>query len=97
MKEGVEYEIIPSHEDEQAWNVRILEGPFTETIIKYGAIGFKSENMTFNFSIESSPDEDLKIDNEELQEFVGGMLESILAQGIKEGSIITKDIQDNGK
>ena len=53
--------------------------------------------MSFNFFIESSPDEDLKIDNEELQEFVGGMLESILAQGIKEGSIITKDIQDNGK
>lgn len=97
MKEGVEYEIIPSHEDQQAWNVRILEGPFTETIIKYGAIGFKSKNMTFNFSIEFSTDEDLKINNEELQEYVGAMLESILAQGIEEGSIITKDMQDNEK
>ena len=40
MKENVDYEIIPSYEDEQAWNVRILKGPYTETVIKYGTVAF---------------------------------------------------------
>ena len=35
MKENVDYEIVPSYEDEQAWNVRILKGPYTQTVIKY--------------------------------------------------------------
>ena len=29
MKANVHYEIIPDKGDEQAWNVRILTGPFT--------------------------------------------------------------------
>ena len=40
MEEGVNYEIIPDKVDEQAWNVRILTGPFTETVLKYGVIKF---------------------------------------------------------
>ena len=40
MKEGVDYQIIPDRSDEQAWNVRILKGPYTETVIKYGVVKF---------------------------------------------------------
>ena len=34
MKEGIDYQIIPDRADEQAWNVRVLKGPYTETVIK---------------------------------------------------------------
>ena len=28
LSEGVDYELIPSPENEQAWNIRILTGPY---------------------------------------------------------------------
>ena len=48
--------------------------------------------MTFNFSIVYTPDDELKVSNNKLQEYAGIMLEQIMAQGIKEGSVITKEI-----
>ena len=96
MKEKVDYEIIPCREDEQAWNVRILKGPFVETVLKYGVIKFNEipKNMSFNFTIVYSPDAELTHKNIELQDFAGAMLEEIMAQGIKEGSVISREIPD---
>ena len=36
MIELTDYELIPSEEDGQAWNVRLLTGPFTETVLRFG-------------------------------------------------------------
>ena len=96
MEEKVDYEIIPSHEDEQAWNVRILKGPFTETVIRYGVIKFNEipKNMTFNFDLVYSPDSELTTENVDLQDFAGAMLEKIMANGIKEGSVVTREIKN---
>ena len=96
MEEKVDYEIIPSHEDEQAWNVRILKGPFTETVIRYGVIKFNEirKNMTFNFNLIYSRDSELTIENIDLQDFAGAMLEKIMANGIKDGSVITREIKN---
>tara|TARA_B100000519_G_C14169362_1_gene403100 strand:- start:720 stop:1016 length:297 start_codon:yes stop_codon:yes gene_type:complete len=96
MEEKVDYEIIPSHEDEQAWNVRILKGPFTETVIRYGVIKFNEipKNMTFNFNLIYSPDSELTTENVDLQDFAGAMLEKIMANGIKEGSVATREIKN---
>ena len=96
MEENVDYEIIPSHEDEQAWNVRILKGPFTETVIRYGVIKFNEipKNMTFNFDLIYSPDSELTTENIDLQDFAGAMLEKIMANGIKEGSVMTREIKN---
>ena len=96
MEEKVDYEIIPSHEDEQAWNVRILKGPFTETVIRYGVIKFNEipKNMTFNFDLIYSPDSELTTENVDLQDFAGAILEKIMANGIKEGSVATREIKN---
>ena len=51
MKENTDYEIIPDMNDDKAWNVRILKGAFTETVIKYGVVKFNSEDILFNFDI----------------------------------------------
>ena len=29
LRENVDYQIIPDKADEQAWNVRVLRGPYT--------------------------------------------------------------------
>ena len=41
-KEEETYEFIPADdENEQAWNVRILEGMFNETVLQFGEVGFE--------------------------------------------------------
>ena len=92
--EGVHYELIPSDEHEQAWNVRILEGDFVETVLQYGAISFnkvREGEMKFNFSIVSTPDQDLEVSNLDLQEEAGDILQSVIAQAISDGSLMTKE------
>ena len=95
MKENIDYEIIPDKADEQAWNVRVLRGPYTETVLKFGTIGFKEKNMSFNFDIIYSPDSELKTEDVNLQTFAGDMLEKIIAQGIKDGDVITREMNAN--
>ena len=92
--EGVDYELIPSDENEQAWNVRILEGDFVETVLQYGAISFnkvREGEMNFNFSIVSTPDQDLEVSNLDLQEEAGDILQSVIAQAISDGSLMTNE------
>ena len=96
LKENKHYEIIPDKGDDQAWNVRILSGTFTETVLKYGVVKFngKKKDMTFNFDIVYTPDAELKVSNLKLQEFAGIMLEQIMAQGIRDNEVITREVKD---
>ena len=96
LKENKHYEIIPDKGDDQAWNVRILSGMFTETVLKYGVVKFngKKKDMTFNFDIVYAPDTELTVSDLKLQEFAGVMLEQIMAQGFRDGEVITREIKD---
>ena len=99
LVENKDYEIIPDKGDEQAWNVRVLSGLYTETVLKYGVVKFngkgKEKYMSFNFDIVYTPDTELTKESVELQEFAGLMLEQIMARGIEEGNVITRDIKEN--
>jgi hypothetical protein len=99
LKENEHYEIIPDKGDDQSWNVRILSGTFTETVLKYGVVKFngKKKNMTFSFDIVSTPDTELDVSNLELQNFAGMMLEHIVAQGIRDGEVITREVEDGNQ
>ena len=96
LKENKHYEIIPDKGDDQAWNVRILSGMFTETVLKYGVVKFngKKKDMTFNFDILYTPDTELTVSDLKLQEFAGIMLEQIMSQGFSNGEVITREIKD---
>ena len=96
LKENKHYEIIPDKGDDQSWNVRILSGMFTETVLKYGVVKFngKKKDMTFNFDIVYTPDTELTVSDLKLQEFAGIMLEQIMAQGFRDGEVITREIKD---
>ena len=98
-KENETYELIPSPEHEQAWNVRILEGLYNETIIQYGAISFNEHNgeeetLSFNFEVIESPDEDLSESDEDLQEFAGKLLEYIIVQAIEANELEMKEREE---
>lgn len=94
--EGKDYELIPSDAHSQAWHVRILEGNYPETVLEYGAISFNEvkDCMTFNFHVVSSPDPDLTSEDEGLQIEAGDILQDIIRQGIEDGSLVTKEKED---
>ena len=95
MIELKDYELVPSDEDEQAWNVRLLTGTFVETVLRFGAISLNEEGiMSFNFYVISSPDPDLTTESVELQEYAGDLLQAIIRDGMETGSVITKEKDD---
>jgi len=89
-KEHDDYEMIPGDRHDQAWNIRILQGQFVETVIEFGAISFNEEDeglMTFNFNLIYSPDPELTTENVELQEEAAEILENVIADAIEGGYI----------
>lgn len=89
VSEGVDYELIPVEyvDNEAAWDVRILRGEFSETVLRYGTIKFDGERdcLTFDFRVVTSPDMDLDSSDVDLQQYAGEILEDILERGIQEG------------
>jgi|TARA_R100000030_G_scaffold92746_1_gene78484 hypothetical protein len=88
VTESKDYELIPLEDDTESWGVRILTGEFSETVIKYGNVGFEGEGndmmMKFNFDIISTPDEDLEVEtNTELQELARDILITIFEEDKK--------------
>ena len=80
--ENVDYELIPS--EGENWDIRILSGDFTETVLKFGELKASedAEYMTFNFDVVSSPDPELTEDNVDLQLHVGQALNSIIESAV---------------
>ena len=84
MQENIDYELIPAEGD--YWNVRVLTGPYTETVYNFGVLRFDESNGTLRFNIDliTSPDPDLSVDDEEFQEYCGNVLSNILENSLNE-------------
>jgi hypothetical protein len=93
LAEGIDYEFVPSSDDDKAWSVRMLTGPFPETVIQFGKLEVdgKEESINFDFMVVESPEEDLTPDNTDLQEACGSVLFFILEDSLTNG---TADIVD---
>ena len=90
--EGVDYEMIPSQElmeAEQSWDIRILTGRFVETVIRFGniSINVKQGNMSFNFTVISTPIDGVTPDDIELQNKCGDILHSVLEDAISRDEV----------
>jgi len=84
-EENDTYQLIPNEVNEEFWSVRILKGMFNETVIRYGNIAFNEVAegvMSFNFTVESSPDSTITEENEVLQEVAGDILQRIIANAL---------------
>lgn len=95
VSEGIHYELVPDDDNpnRQAWNVRILEGDFVETVISFGNVALHEDNehLSFNFSVVQTPDDDVTEDHEPLQDFAALILEDIIERAISDGSIVYGD------
>lgn len=95
VSEGIDYELTPSEdvENEQAWDVRVLRGPFVESVFRFGNIALNEEQgcLNFNFMIISTPDETLTEEREDLQIYVGDILESVLENAIADGQLVQNE------
>ena len=100
LSEGIDYELIPVDyvDNAAAWDVRILRGEFTETVIRYGTIRFDGawEQLRFDFRVVTTPDPSLDSSVRELQEFAADILEDILERGLSEGWVYSKEKDDDG-
>lgn len=79
LKENEDYELIPGQGEN--WDVRLLEGPFPETVVAFNQLKVSDdgEHLRFNFDLVSSPNDDLTEENEELQQYMADVLNAILA------------------
>lgn len=85
MIENEDFELVPSYEDEDTWNVRILKGDFVETIIQFGTISMDDEGyVRYNFNVISSPDTELTPEDGHLQTVVGDILYTIIENSVRD-------------
>lgn len=85
LKENVDYELIPGQR-EDSWDIRILNGEFVETVFYYDKITVVDDEglLNFNFSIVTTPDPDLTVENEGLQKYAADVLYDIITESVKE-------------
>lgn len=99
--EGQDYALVPASavENDQAWDVRILEGDFAETVIRFGNIAFNGETdcLTFNFVIVSTPDGELTTESVELQNRAADILACILEEAAASGSLVLGDPEETSE
>lgn len=78
LQENIDYQLIPNENDEN-WSIRILEGYYAETIIRFDTIRLnENETLSFNFNVVFSPDPDVNEKDTTLQNYVGSVLYSVL-------------------
>jgi len=84
FEENVQYELIPGDNDH--WHIRIKEGEFIESVISFGKVSMEEDSpiLSFDLTLESSPDEELISDNIDLQKYDGKILESIIVNNLNE-------------
>ena len=80
--ENKDYELVPSNGEN--WDIRILTGDYTETVLKYGELKVSEdeEYMSFSFDVVSSPDAGLTDEDEGIQRHASRLLGSILNSAV---------------
>lgn len=95
-KENEHYELIPDPNSSQEWQIRVMKGDYTETILQYGGIRVDGTEedplLSFDFRVVTSPDPDLSPSDPDLQNFAGDLLVSIIEAGIQKGELKTRDV-----
>lgn len=100
LVENVDYQLVPSKDDDDSWEVRFLTGPFPETVIQYGSVQLDGRGreddveILFNFRIIESPDLELSTTNVELQQYAGDVLQMLVLQSVKDGTLQSREVDE---
>lgn len=92
MIEGIDYCYIYPKEDGQAVHIKLLEGPYKDTIYKYGKVKFEpvkeSDQMYLLFGydvLESTVDKPRKLEKDEsFKNYIGDLLVEIMSSNIEQ-------------
>ena len=82
MIEGIDYCFIYPKDDASTVHLKFLEGPYTDTVFKYGRVKFKEENeqvyLLFAYDvIESTVDKPRKMEKDlDFKNYLGDLLRS---------------------
>ena len=100
MIEGLDYCFIYPKDEASAVHIKFLEGPYKDTIFKYGKVKFKEENdqvyLLFAYDvIESTVKKPAKLEKDELfKNYIGDLLVEIMSSNVEQ-EIIDETGTDN--
>ena len=90
MIEGIDYCFIYPKDDAQAVHIKFLDGPYKDTIFKYGKVKFKEENeqvyLLFAYDvIESIISKPRKLEKDEnFKNYIGDLLVELMSSNIEQ-------------
>ena len=93
MIEGLDYCYIYPKDDGSSVHIKLLEGPYKNTIFKYGKVKFKEENeqlyLLFAYDvIESTVSKPKKLEKDEsFKNYIGDMLVEIMSSNMEQDII----------
>ena len=90
MIEGVDYCFIYPKEDEKSVHIKFLDGPYKDTLFKYGKVKFEEKNeqmyLLFGYDVlESKVDKPRKLEKDEtFKNYIGDLLVEIMSSNIEQ-------------
>jgi len=90
MVEGVDYCFIYPKDDAQAVHIRFLDGPYKDTVFKYGKVKFEEKNelmyLLFAYDvIESTVSKPKKLEKDDkFKNYIGDLLVEIMSSNIEQ-------------
>jgi hypothetical protein len=90
MIEGVDYCFIYPKNDGTSVHIRFLDGPYKDTIFKYGKVKFEEKNdqvyLLFAYDVLESPVDKLKKleKDEKFKNYLGDLLVEIMGSNIEQ-------------
>jgi hypothetical protein len=93
MIEGLDYCFIYPKEDGAAVHIRFLDGPYKDTVFKYGKVKFKEENeqvyLLFAYDVIESPvKKPGKLEKDgDFKNYIGDLLVELMSQNMEQDII----------
>lgn len=90
MIEGVDYRFIYPKNDNNAVHIELMDGPYKDTIFKYGKVKFKEEDqqmyLLFGYDVlESKVSKPKKLEkDEDFKNYIGDLLVEIMSSNIEQ-------------
>jgi hypothetical protein len=93
MIEGLDYCFIYPKDDESAVHIRFLDGPYKDTVFKYGKVKFDEKNdqvyLLFAYDVlESTVDKPRKLEKDDkFKNYIGDLLVEIMSGNMEQDII----------
>ena len=100
MIEGIDYCFIYPQDDDQAVHIRLLDGPYKDTIFKFGKVKFEEKNdqmyLLFAYDVlESTVSKPKKLEKDaDFKNYIGDLLVEIMSSNLEQ-EIIDETGTDN--